>query len=97
VGAAIDNEAKAGTALPYFNEWINIADTKDYTKKPADLNKAYQYIALYYYNKGDKAQTLVYMDKISSIDANDAFVKQLKTALATPARRTASPAPKPKK
>ncbi|MES2480053.1 MAG: tetratricopeptide repeat protein [Bacteroidota bacterium] len=81
VAAAIDNEAKTGEALPFFTEWLNIPDTKDYTKKPADLNKAYQYIALYYYNKGDKAQTQVYMDKILAIDPNDAFVKQLKDAM----------------
>ena len=95
VAAAVDNEGKTGDALPFFNDWLKIEDTKDYTKKPADLNKAYQYIALYSYNKGDKAQTQVYMDKISSIDPNDAFVKQLKAAMApTPAKK---PAAKPKK
>jgi len=82
VAAAVDNEGKNGDALPFFNDWLNIPDTKDYTKKPADLNKAYQYIALYYYNKGDKAQTAVYMDKIFAIDPNDAFAKQLKDAMA---------------
>ena len=94
VAAAIDNEGKGGLALPYFNEWLNIADTKDYTKKPADLNKAYQYLALYYYNKGDKAQTVVYMNKIATIDPNDAFVKQLNSIL-NPSKKPASPAPKP--
>lgn len=82
VAAAIDNEGKTGEALPFFNDWLNIPDSKDYAKKPADLNKAYQYIALYNYNKGDKAQTQIYMDKISAIDPNDAFVKQLKEAIA---------------
>ncbi|MBL7711430.1 MAG: tetratricopeptide repeat protein [Chitinophagaceae bacterium] len=81
VAAAIDNEGKNGDALPFFNDWLNIPDTKDYTKKGPDLNKAYQYLALYYYNKGDKAQTQVYIDKISAIDPNDAFVKQLKDAI----------------
>lgn len=81
VAAAVDNEAKAGDALPFFNDWLNIPDTKDYSKKPADLMKAYQYIALYYYNKGDKAQTKNYIDKITVLDPNDAFVKQLKAAL----------------
>jgi tetratricopeptide (TPR) repeat protein len=81
VAAAVDNEGKTGDALPYFNEWLKIEDSKDYTKKPSDLNKAYQYIALYSYNKGDKAQTQKYMDLISSIDPNNAFVKQLKAAM----------------
>ena len=91
VAAAVDNEGKTGGALPYFNEWLKIEDTKDYTKKPADLNKAYQYIALYSYNNGDKAQTQKYMDLISAIDPNDAFVKQLKAAM-----KPAAPS-KPKK
>lgn len=84
VAAAIDNEGKTGEALPFFNDWLNIPDSKDYTKKPADQMKAYQYIALYYYNKGDNAQTKLYVDKIATIDPNDAFVKQLKAALAAP-------------
>jgi tetratricopeptide (TPR) repeat protein len=89
VAAAVDNEGKTGEALPFFNDWLNIPDSKEYIKKPGDLNKAFQYLALYYYNKGDKAQTQVYMDKISAIDPNDAFVKQLKAAMApgkTPAK-----------
>lgn len=94
VAAAIDNEGKSGEALPFFNDWLNINDP-NYVKKPADLNKAYQYIALYYYNKGDKAQTQVYMDKIFAIDPNDSFAKQLKDAL-TPKKATA-PAKAPAK
>lgn len=90
VSAAIDNEGKTGEGLPFFTDWLNIPDTKDYTKKPADLNKAYQYIALYYYNKGDKEQTKVYMDKILEIDPNDSFVKQLKDAMA-PKKASATP------
>ncbi len=81
VASAIDNEGKTGNALPFFNDWLNIPDTKDYTHKPADLNYAYQYLALYYFNKKDKAQTQNYMDKISAIDPENAFVKQLKAAI----------------
>jgi tetratricopeptide (TPR) repeat protein len=81
VGSAIDNEGKTGEALPFFNDWLNIPDTKDYTKKPADLNYAYQYLALYYFNKNDKAQTQKYMNEISAIDPENAFVKQLKAAM----------------
>lgn len=81
VAAAIDNEGKTGLALPFFNDWLNIPDTKDYSKKPADQMKAYQYIALYYYNSGDKKNAQVYVDKITEIDANDSFAKQLKNAL----------------
>lgn len=95
VAAAQDPEAKTGAALPAFNEWLNIADSKDYTKKPADLNKAYQYIALYSYNKGDNAQAQKYMDMILALDPNDSFVPKLKAAMAP---RRAAPAPaKPKK
>lgn len=81
VAAAIDNEAKTGDALPFFNDWLKIEDSQNYTKKPADLNIAYQYIALYYYNKGDNAQAMQYVDKITNLFPDDAFAKQLKTAM----------------
>lgn len=90
VAAAVDNEGKNGDALPFFNDWLNIADTKEYTKKPADKMKAYQYIALYYYNKGDKAQTQKYIDEMTAIDPNDGFVKQLKDAM-SPKKAAATP------
>jgi tetratricopeptide (TPR) repeat protein len=81
VSSAIDNEGKTGEALPFYNDWLNIPDTKDYKKKDADKNYAFQYLALYYFNKNDKAQTQKYMDEILAIDPDNAFVKQLKTAM----------------
>jgi hypothetical protein len=51
----------------------------------------YRYIALVNYNKGNKAVTQSYIDKIVAIDANDALAKQLKDLLAKPA---ATKAPK---
>lgn len=91
VAAAVDNEGKSGEALPFFNDWLNIPDSKDYTKKTADLNKAYQYIGLYYFNKGDNAQTKIYVDKILAIDPNDSFAKQLQE-LMSPKKASSAPA-----
>ncbi|MGC4056557.1 MAG: hypothetical protein QM743_00325 [Chitinophagaceae bacterium] len=88
VAAAIDPEAKTGAALPYFNDWLKIPDSENYTKKSPDLIKAYQYIALYNYNTGNKAETKVYMDKITALDPNDGLVKQLKDIMAKPAGKT---------
>ncbi|MCC6185929.1 MAG: hypothetical protein IT256_02120 [Chitinophagaceae bacterium] len=81
VSSAIDNEGKNGDALPFYNDWLNIPDTKDYTKKASDKNYAFQYLALYYFNKGDKVQTQKYMNEILEIDPENGFVKQLKAAL----------------
>ncbi|MFA6152716.1 MAG: tetratricopeptide repeat protein [Chitinophagaceae bacterium] len=94
VAAAQDPEAKSGGAIPFFNDWLNIPDTKDYTKKNPDLNIAYQYIALYYYNKGDKAQTQVYIDKITAMFPDDKFAKQLKDAMSPAKKPTSSNAKK---
>lgn len=87
VAAAQDNEAKTGAALQYYNEWLAISDS-NYVKKPADLIKAYQYMALYYYNKGEKTQAQTYMDKITALDPADPLVKQLQDAM-NPKKATA--------
>jgi tetratricopeptide (TPR) repeat protein len=93
VAAAIDNEAKSGDALPYFNEWLAL-DSVTVKKQPADLNKAYQYLGLYYYNKNDVPQTKIYIEKILQLDPNDKFAKQLQDAIAP--KKAAAPKPKAK-
>lgn len=89
VAAAIDPEAKTGAALPFFNEWLNTPDNANYVKKGPDLIKAYQYIALYNYNSGNKTEAKVYIDKIIALDPNDALAKQLKDIMAKPAKPAA--------
>lgn len=86
VAAAIDPEAKTGAALPFFNEWLRTADNANYVKKNPDLIKAYQYIALYNYNSGNKAEAKIYVDKIFALDPNDALAKQLKDIMSKPAK-----------
>lgn len=78
VGAAIDNEGKEGTAVPHFTKWVEKVGP-DYEKKN-DLKLAYEYLLLYYYNKNDKANEKIYMDKILAIDPEDDMVKQIKKA-----------------
>lgn len=80
VAAAIDNEAKTGTAIPFYQKWLDGTSEK----KSADLMQAYQYLALYYYNKNDKANMQQYLDKILAIDPQNAFVQQIKNASAKP-------------
>jgi tetratricopeptide (TPR) repeat protein len=80
VAAAIDQEGKAGTATQYYEKWLaNPAE-----KKSADLMQAYQYLAISAYNRGDKAGTEQYLNKISAIEPENNFVKQIRAAQAKP-------------
>lgn len=76
VAAAIDNEAKTGAAIPFYQKWLSGTSEK----KNADLMQAYQYLALYYYNKNDKANMQQYIDKIEAIDPQNSFIQQIKNA-----------------
>jgi tetratricopeptide (TPR) repeat protein len=78
VAAATDEEAKTGVAAPFYIKWLEKVGP-NYDKK-SDLMFAYQYLALYYFNQGDKAKTKEFMDKIEGIDPNNAFLKQLRDA-----------------
>jgi tetratricopeptide (TPR) repeat protein len=93
VGAAMDEEATKGTAEQFYLDWLTKVGP-NYDKKN-DLMQAYQYLALFYFNKKDKENTKAYMDKIEAIDPANAFLKQLKEATTKP-QKPAKPATKNK-
>jgi tetratricopeptide (TPR) repeat protein len=76
VAAAGDEEAKTGAAAEFYNKWL-AAVGPNYDKK-ADLMQAYQYLALYYYNKNDKANMTKYLNEIEKIEPANSFLKQLR-------------------
>lgn len=90
VAAAVDNEGKTGAAAPYFTKWLAIPDNATYTHKPADLNIAYQYLAIVAYNKNDKTATMDYVNKIKTIDPANALAKQLEDLMKKPAAKPAA-------
>ena len=81
VASAQDEEAKAGTAREFYERWLTIEQT-GYERKNPDLMYAYQYLALYHFNSGDKTKSKEYLDKIKGIDPNNAFLKQMNDAMA---------------
>lgn len=90
VAAAVDSEAKEGTALPFFTKWLDkIGQNAD---KKNDMKIAYEYMLLYYYNKEDKENTKKYIDLINAIDPNDGLKKQIEELM----KQTKAPAPKSK-
>ncbi len=76
--AAIDSEATQGTAVPFFTKWLEKVGP-EYSKKN-DMKLAYKYLVLVYYNKKDKENMKVYMDKIIALDPNDELAKQIQDA-----------------
>ncbi len=77
VAAAGDPEAKSGSAVPFYTQWLAEPETEKYIKAPKDLMQAYQYMAYYAYQKGDKAQTKTYADKILAIEPTNKFATDL--------------------
>lgn len=84
--AAIDSEAKEGTAVPFYTKWLDIK-SEGYKRNNNDLMQAYQYLAIYFYNKNDKENTKKYMDEIEKLDPNNALLKQLKGAMSKPGKK----------
>ncbi|WP_113615296.1 tetratricopeptide repeat protein [Chitinophaga flava] len=89
---AKDPDAKLGLAVPYFQKFFEIDGPEKAKIKAGQLMYPYQYLMIYYYNKEDKANLQIYMDKVLSIDPTNATVKQIKENQAAPA---AKPAAKP--
>lgn len=80
VAGAKDPEAKSGDAIKYYEQWLAVPDNDAYQHKDAELMMAYQYMAAYYYNKGDKAKSNDYADKILKIEPGNEFATSIKKA-----------------
>ncbi len=83
--AATDNDATQGLAVPYYTKWLEMEVPSTYTRKPNDLMQAYQYMAIYNYNKKDKAKTMDLVQKIEAIDAANSTAKEIRKGLNMPA------------
>lgn len=76
---AKDSDAKLGAAVPYFTKFFELKG--DEKMKPAQLMFPYQYLMIYYYNKEDEPNMKVWMDKVLSLDPNNATVKAIQENL----------------
>lgn len=83
VAAAQDEEAKTGAAVESYEKWLTAVGDTAYEKKN-DLMYAYQYLALYYYNKSEMGKARDYLAKIEGIEPTNSFAKQLKEAISAP-------------
>ena len=86
VAAATDEKAESGVGVKPYQTWLEKVGP-NYEKKN-DLMQAYQYLALYFYNQGDKENTKLFMDKIEGIDPANGFLKQLKDLVNKPVKTT---------
>lgn len=76
VNIAADPSAKDGKAVPYILKFMELGGEQK-MNKPAQLIYPYQYLMIYYYNKEDKENLKVYIDKVLSIDPNNGTVKDI--------------------
>ena len=75
IAAAVDNEGKEGTAIPFFDKWLAKVGP-NYDKKN-DLKIAYEYELLVAFNKDNKEKMAEFKEKVKGIDPNDEMVKQI--------------------
>ncbi len=81
--AVIDSEATTGAAVPYFIKWLDKVGP-DYPKKN-EMKGAYEYLLYYYYNKKDKENVKMYIEKIKAIDPQNKSMLEIEAAEKTPA------------
>lgn len=79
----IDSEATTGAAVPHFVKWLTMVGP-DYPNKN-NIKGAYEYLLYYYYNKKDKDNVKMYIDKIRVIDPNDKAANEIEAAEKSPA------------
>lgn len=103
-GAAMDNEAKKGTAVEFYEQWLSMETPSTYTRKPADLMQAYQYLLIYYFNSNNSDKAKVYIEKIRTLEPDNSLAKQIEDYIKSgsktkvkPASDTKAPAKKPAK
>lgn len=81
VASAQDEDAKTGAAKAHYEKWLAI-EQEGYKRNNSDLMYAYQYLAAYFFNSGDKEAAKSYLNKIEAIEPGNAFLKQMKDLLA---------------
>lgn len=93
--AGLDPDTQKGTAKPYYDKYVEMAQASP-DKYKAGLVESYTYLALYNYNKSDKAAATSYVDKALALDPSDGRALAIKQNLTAPTARRAAPAPKRK-
>lgn len=72
----IDPEMKAGSAFPFYQKFIELAQA-DVTKNKRNLVEAYGYMGAYYMNAKDNTQAKQNFEKALELDPNDELAKEL--------------------
>lgn len=77
VAAAQDPEATKGTAVEPFKTWMNKPLAEGKERKTEEYVFAYQYLALYEYNKANGRAAVDYSKKVLEYDANNETAQQI--------------------
>lgn len=76
VEAAKDSKAVTGLAVKPYEDWLNF-QAEGYKRDKDQLMNAYQYLAFYFYNKSNDAESLKWANKVLEQDPTNSFAKQL--------------------
>lgn len=68
--AMLDPDSKQGLAKPYYEKFIELAQT-DPAKYKSDLITAYKYLGYYYFLQKDNATSKTFWLKVKELDPND--------------------------
>ena len=75
MNSQLDPESTQGLAKPYYEEYIQLAQT-EHPDNPKLLIEPYSYLGYYYIVKEDNAQAKAYFEKVKEIDPTNATANQ---------------------
>ncbi len=79
--AQLDPKNEKWQAKPFFETFITKVKPEEVDKSKNNLIEAYYYLAAYYAEKKDSANTKLYMQKVLEIDPNNAQAKKILAGL----------------
>jgi tetratricopeptide (TPR) repeat protein len=76
VNAVLDPETELGLAKPYYEKVAEILEKTNNAERKKEIIEAYQYLGYYYYLKEDLPNSLIYFNKIITIDPNNSVAQE---------------------
>ena len=76
VNAVLDPETVLGLAKPYYEKVVEILEKTNNAERKKEMVESYQYLGYYYFLKEDNVNSLVYFEKILSLDPENTVAKQ---------------------
>lgn len=76
VNAILDPNTESGLAKPHYEKVAEILEKTNNVERKKEMIESYQYLGYYYYLKEDMPNSLIYFNKIITIDPNNTVAQE---------------------